>query len=93
MTKQESEEAEPRGAEHAECQPAVVEEYDLTGSAGLTGAGGAAAAQGAVGAAAAESAAGEEDPFCDMIEGYSGSFWTAVSDVMIEEPDLMNWND
>ena len=40
------------------------------------------------------SAAGEgEYPFNEMVEGFPGSFWTAVSEGMIEEPELMGWND
>ena len=32
------------------------------------------------------------DLFEDMIEGYPGSFWEAVRIGMIDQPELMNWN-
>ena len=34
-----------------------------------------------------------EDPFLGMIDGYAGSFWQAVEEVAIDEPDLMSWNE
>ena len=48
---------------------------------------------GAEGAAAADRAAEEEDPFEGMVEGVPGSFWTAVADELIEQPELLGWND
>ena len=47
----------------------------------------------AEGTAAAQGAAGAEDPFNGMVEGFPGSFWTAVADENVEQPDLLNWND
>ena len=44
------------------------------------------------GAAAAQSAAGPEDPFDGMVDGFPGSFWTAVEEEFIEKPELLDWN-
>ena len=48
---------------------------------------------GAEGDAAAHGAAGEDDLFEGMVNEYPGSFWSAVDDGLIEEPELLGWND
>ena len=43
--------------------------------------------------AAAYGAAGEDDLFEGMVNEYPGTFWSAVDDGLIEEPELLGWNE
>ena len=60
------------------------EEEEREAAAALAEAGATAAAEGAV---------EPEESFEEMVEGYPGSFWTAIEEDIIEKPELMDWNE